>query len=492
MSDKKFSRRDFLRLSALTAAGAILASCGPRAPEPAAPTSIPAEPTDKPAEPVATAQASAGEVVTLEIQASNPEYNNAERQMWDIFEEKYPNIKVELFDVNEDTMAAFQAKVAGGYTPAFAQGWAFATAINKDNYANFLDMSTITEIPWDKFTNDPVGTANKKYGWGLRGFAPFKGFTFTWVYHADLMEAAGLDPRESVKTFDDLKAWLQAGTDWVKTRDDLDFFWDMGWETWSGFSCWPVILGMAFPDGQIANNVAMWKGEIAVNSPETPIRHYLEFYKEAYDKGWLPQNFWTREWEADMEASFAAKRTVVNLHGPWVWDKAVAANPNLQLAGIPASPPAEGQQAWMQWRWPAGYVGGETTVLARAVEQPWWPQAKQAIIWWNSAEALKMRAELYGVDTYMEGLTVDLDTPQWKGCVKEIGVPGGQWEDVQWTDAEPGEMVMDPERIPGSPGVFDQYSTAIAEWLPAFLKGEKSQQEFLDWCQSNWDKSFEL
>jgi ABC-type glycerol-3-phosphate transport system substrate-binding protein len=458
----------------------------PAVEEPTA-TPIPAEPTPTPA----PTEAAGKEVVILEISASNPEYHNAERQIWDLFEEEYPNIKVELFDVNEDTQDAFRAKIAGGYTPAFANSWMFGE-INKDTYAEFLDLSTITEIPWDKFTHDPANKANEMFGFGLRAFSPFKGFTFTWVYHADLMEEAGLNPREDVKTRDDLKAWLQAGTEWAKTRDDLDYFWDLGWEIWMNGSCYPVIHDLPFPDGQIANDIAMWKGETPINGPNSPVRHYLEFYKEAYDNGWLPENYWSREWETDMEASFAAKKSVVMIHGPWPWDKTVAADPTAQLAGLPASPPAEGQDTWMQWGWPPDYRGGETCVLARAVDQPWWPEAKQAIIWFNSAEAIKMRAEVLGLDTYMEGVTVELDSPQWNGCVKDIGAPGGPWADVQWTYEPPGEFIMGPQRIVGSPGILDWESGALAKQIAALMKGEKRVQDVLDWGQANWEKSFEM
>jgi ABC-type glycerol-3-phosphate transport system substrate-binding protein len=491
MKDKKWSWRGFLCIFALVAIVAGLASCAgekatdtPKAAE-AETTAAPAEPTEPPAaEPVEIGEA------VLEIQASNPEYNNAERQIWDLFEEEYPNIKVELFDVNEDTQDAWRAKVAGGYTPCFAQMWAFNDNLNADNYEEYLDLSTIEGLPWDKYGHNPIEMSNKLLGWGPRALDPFKGFAFTWMYHEDLMEEAGLNPREDVKTVDDLWEWLEAGQAWVETRDDIDFFWDQAWHTWVFGQVAPHNFGLMYPDGQTEHNVAMWDGEIAVNSPDSPVRHFVEFYKEAYDRGLLPENFWTREWETDMEASYISKKSVVMWHGPWPWDKAMAADPTIKQAGIPGMIPAAGTDQWVQHIWPPNYGSGQTTVPARAVEQPWWPACEQAIIWWNSADAVKLRGEVLGQDSWMEGVTIELDSPQWNGVLKDIGSPGGLWEDVEWV-SEMGEINRTGDRIPGSPGMLDWESGAITEQFAAVMKGEQTVQDFLDWAQDNYNQSFE-
>ena len=52
--------------------------------------------------------------------ATQPEYLNIEREIWDIFERENPGIKINLFAVNENEYAALQARIAGGYIPHIA------------------------------------------------------------------------------------------------------------------------------------------------------------------------------------------------------------------------------------------------------------------------------------------------------------------------------------------------------------------------------------
>ena len=53
-------------------------------------------------------------------------------------------------------------------------------------------------------------------------------WTCSWVYHPDLMEEAGLDPR-SITTWEELNAFLEEGTAWANSNPDVDFFLDQGW-----------------------------------------------------------------------------------------------------------------------------------------------------------------------------------------------------------------------------------------------------------------------
>ena len=113
MEENKLSRRDFLRVSAITAAGVALAACGgpettPEPPEaPAAATEAP-EPTSPPA---------TGEKVVLEVM-SLAEYEAPYQEIWSVFNASHEDIEVQVFSINEDTAAAHEAKVAGGYLPA--------------------------------------------------------------------------------------------------------------------------------------------------------------------------------------------------------------------------------------------------------------------------------------------------------------------------------------------------------------------------------------
>ena len=484
MEKKRFSRRDFLRLSALTAAGAALAGCAqpteaPPAEEPAveevAPTEVPTEaPVEAPAE---------AEQVVMEIGASNPEYENAERQVWDIYEAENPNVKIELFSVNEDTQAAFQAKLAGGWTPAFGPQWIYISGhIGQDTYEQFLDLSTIDFPWWDRFTHDPLNKVPELYGYGPRCININAGFVFTWEYHKDLMEEAGLDPRSDVKTWDDLLAWMEAGTEWANSTDEVDFFWDQGWHAWAFggnyMRCIPL---------------ACQSGERPFNGEDSPYRHTIEFYKLATDEGWIPENWWTREWETDMEASYIAKKSVMMLHGPWPWDKMLASDPTAVQEGIPATPPAEGQEVWVQFQSPPRYAAGQCAILDRVKDMPEWPEVEKAFAWYHSPPIIKARLEILGQPGLYElDEPLELTGPQWVGVVKEIATPGGFYEDVQYTSGVWGELVAEPKRIGGTPGAFDWESGALVEPFSAVMKGEMTVQEILDWFQANWEQSYDL
>ena len=488
MSAKKLSRREFLRLSALTAAGTALAGCAaPKTPAPPAeaPTQAPVEaPTQAPAAPAQ---------VILEIGASNPEYENAERQIWDIYEAENPNVVVKLWSTNEDTEVAFQAKVAGGYTPAFGPSYAFIPSdINASNQERFVDLSTINFSWWDRLQQDPLHVVPEMYDMPVRAIEVFAGFLFTWMYHEDLMEKAGLNPRQDVKTWDDLKDFLQAGTEWANSTGEVDFFWDQGWHTWVFGKCYARVIPLAFPDGQQADQYKCWTGEMAFNDPASPYRHTFEFFKEAYDNGWMPENWWTREWETDMEASYIAKKSVMMLHGPWPWDKMLASDPTAKQFGFPATPPAAGQSPWMQFMYETSYLSGYT-ILAAARDLPEWPEIEKAFDWYFSPPIVKMRAEVLGLDVvYDLDEPLDLQGPQWLGVVKDIATPGGLWEDAEYTKEMWGDVAVAGKYKPGTPDAFDWVSGAFIQQWEGLMTGKESVQDVLDWVQANFEASYDL
>ena len=297
---------------------------------------------------------------------------------------------------------------------------------------------------------------------GPRCLNPFMGWLNTWVYHIDLMEKAGLDPRKNVKTWDDLLTWLDEGAQWAKSANSgVDYFWDQGWlPDWFGTGITMDNIPLAFPDGQRDRQVACWKGEAKFNAPDSPYRHAFDFFKQAYDKGWVNKQFWTREWETDMEASYVSRKSAVVLHGPWIWDKAVAADTTVQQLGLPATPPAEGQAQWMQWMGDLeidqSMSGFTMTMRACNETSPDFGLVKQLFIWWHSPDTVRLRAEAVGALPAMKlDPPADIKAPQVLGVIKDIGTPAGLFEQVQYETQMSGESLMSPMRIPGSPGVWD-------------------------------------
>ena len=493
MSNKHFSRREFLRLSALAAAGAASAQYGFPAAARAA-----AQPFGR-----LTVGAPAAQEVTLDFISDVPEYDNPHRQILDIFEDENPGVKINLVSHSEDGQPAYAAKVAGGYCPAMETVSAISntTRINADNYQNYVDLGTIDYPYWDLWTYGVKNAWSNLYGGlpGPRCLNPFMGWLNTWVYHVDLMEKAGLDPRKNVKTWDDLLTWLDEGARWAKSADSgVDYFWDQGWlPDWFGTGITMDNIPLAFPDGQRDRQVACWKGEAKFNAPDSPYRHAFEFFKQAYDKGWVNKQFWTREWETDMEASYVSRKSAVVLHGPWIWDKAVAADPTVQQLGLPATPPAEGQAQWMQWMGDLEIdqsMSGFTMAMRACNEtSPNFGLVKQLFIWWHSPDIVRLRAEAVGALPAMKlDPPADIKAPQVLGVIKDIGTPGGLFEQVQYETQMSGESLMSPKRIPGSPGVWDYESGNDATYWAALMEGRITVQDGLDMAQKNWEASYKL
>src|SRR4030042_15965 len=119
---KYLSRREFLRLSAATAAGVVVAPhLVGEAPVAAAPK----------------AQEAVLDVMSL------AEYEGPYKEIWSAFEEEYPDIKINVFSINEDTAAAYEAKVAGGYLPAIELTQETQIFFNRANYQMGVDLGTV-------------------------------------------------------------------------------------------------------------------------------------------------------------------------------------------------------------------------------------------------------------------------------------------------------------------------------------------------------------
>ena len=492
MKDSSLSRRSFLRLTALSASGLFAAACAPATvPAPGATPADSAAATQAPASETAPAQ----EAVVLDVVMDTPEYQNQHRQIFDIFEEEHPGVTINYTTHSEDGQPAYVAKVAGGYIPAMETAWSSGNSfrINKDNFDVAVDLSTIDYPYFGDFLYDVENTWSNIYEEsGPRLIDPFLGVVLTWMFHVDLLEPVGLNPIGVVNTWDDLKNWLAEGSEWAASENKL--FWDQGWlNPWFGWHLHYDTLPLAFPDGQREHQLACWRGEKALNAEDSPYRRYLEFYVEAYSNGWLPENFWTRKWEEDMESSFAAKNSVVMLHGPWPWDKTLGIDPSAQQGGMPATPPAEGQDQWMQLQSDPGIDTGSQAMFIRAgnEEKPEWPMIRELFVWWHSPEIIKLRGEAIGfIPAVNTDPPADLQGPQLVDTVLEIEKPGGTWEQVKWERSVSGETQMGGKRIGGSPGVWDVESGNIASNWAELMNGAISVQDYLDLAQQNYEASY--
>jgi multiple sugar transport system substrate-binding protein len=123
---RTLTRREFLRLTAVTATGALVAACGPapatQAPatpaQPEAATEVPPTPTQ--AE-VAT-QAPAAEKVAVRWQ-DWPDWEPDIDKLMALFEEKLPNIKVEFEPLTDDFEDKTLTQMVAGNAPDVMTGW---------------------------------------------------------------------------------------------------------------------------------------------------------------------------------------------------------------------------------------------------------------------------------------------------------------------------------------------------------------------------------
>jgi ABC-type glycerol-3-phosphate transport system substrate-binding protein len=480
MEQKKLSRRDFLRLSAMTAAGAALAAC-------AGPTPAPA--TEEAAAPVE--EAPPAEEVTLDCM-SLAEYEGPYREVWNVFEAEHPGIKINVFSINEDTAAAYEAKVAGGYLPAIELTQETQIFFDRSNYEMAVNLGEIEFEWWDRFEFDARNAWPDLFGLpGPRSLDCFQGYVMTWQYNGDLMEQAGLDPHQDVKSLDDLYKWMDEGTEWAAKTDGVEWFWNQAWHNWIFGLNYTDCIPLAFPDGSRERCAECWLGKAKFNAEDSPYRHFYEFYLDAKDRGWISEDMPSRLWEGDMEASYIAGKSVMMLHGPWVWDKALAAGSTFKQEGLPATPPAEGQEVWMQGALPPN-IDNQWWMRAGEQDLPEWPQILVAWNWFWSPMAVPMKAQAEGRwPLYKLDEPLDLKGPQYKQVLKHVEDPDGPWPETKWEQGFTGNVMSGPYRKKGSKGVWDWESNGNNVVFADLFAGKIDVQGALDIAQTNWEESFE-
>lgn len=492
MSKKYVSRREFLRISALTAAGLMAAGCGQSGGDGGGAAPAATEAPAATATPVPATEAPAAAEVTLDVMAPVAEYEGAYREIWNVFEAQNPGIKINLFSINEDTAAAHEAKVAGGYLPAFENTQEMQIFFNKDNYELATNLSEIDFPWWDRWTYDVKNAWADLYELpGPRSLDIYQGFVMTWQYNGDLMEQAGLDPHNDVKSWADMEKWLDEGTEWANKTDGVDYFWDQAWHNWVFGMCYVDTIPLAFPDGGRDRQRDCFLGKAKFNAEDSPYRHFYQFYLNAHERGWLPESMWTRIWEGDMEAGYIGGTSVMMMHGPWVWDKALAAGSTFAQEGLPATPPAEGQDVWLQGALPPT-IDAQYFIRAGVTDLPEWPQISTAWNWFFSPEAIPMRAQAEGRwPLYEMDEPLDLKGPQFQKVLKHINNPDGLWPDAQFEEGLSGLVVAGPYQKKGAKGVWDWQANGNNEVFKDLLTGKIDVQGALDIAQRNWEESYE-
>jgi ABC-type glycerol-3-phosphate transport system substrate-binding protein len=294
---------------------------------------------------------------------------------------------------------------------------------------------------------------------------------------------------KDVKTWDDMEKWIAEGTEWAASEPDVEYFWNQAWHNW-GFWHFVETWPLGWQDGTRERQADCFMGKAKFNADDSPFRHSYEWYLKAHENGWVPEEFWTRLWENDMEASYIAGKSVMMMHGPWVWDKALAAGSTFTQAGIPSTPPADGG-TWTQFSAPPN-IDNQWFMRAGVQDLPEWPQIQTAWNWFFSPEAIPMRAQAEGrVPLYNLDEPLDLKGPQYQAVLKEIGTEGGLWADAKFEEGLTGTVMASPNRKKGSKGVWDWESNGNNDVFAQVMTGKISVQDALDIAQANWEESYE-
>ena len=208
---KKLTRRDFLRISALTAAGAALAACEPTPPEVVEKTVVREEvPVEQPV--VVTSTPPESEALTVQYWVAWGQLDRIWEQLeeTDEYAELVKGYEVELRG-SVNTEAVLTA-VAAGTPPAGLSNYQYIDFMARGALRPIDDLVAISSIVKEEEFYPP----NWGYGFyrGTQyGVPVLEGFlTYGLNYNARLVEEAGLDPDNPPLTWEGCLDWHRALT----------------------------------------------------------------------------------------------------------------------------------------------------------------------------------------------------------------------------------------------------------------------------------------
>ena len=253
-------------------------------------------------------------------------------------------------------------------------------------------------------------------------------------------------------------------------------------------------MPLAFPEGQRAPTRSP-AGRARRSSTPTTRRTASTWNSspKAYKKGWLPESFWTRQWEADMESSFAAKKSAVMCHGPWTFDKTMSDRPDRSDGRLPRHPAGQGPGTVGAASVRPGIDTGSMAFFMRTGNEtkPNYETIKDFYIWWNSPDTVRHALRGVGLHAGHEARSAGrVKGGQWDAVTSQIEVKGGKYEACKWERTVSGETQMGPRRNGGSPGTWDKESGNIAKNWADLMTEKITVQQYLDMAQKNYEASF--
>lgn len=429
----------------------------------------------------------AAEQVELEFVISETEYQQVTQDIWDLYTEENPNVSVEVVGWNEGQDAVYLARIAAGDPPHMWETAAF-NPITQDRYEFLVNLLDIDYPYLDSFTYD----ARNRWGeiYGIEDFLPsldvWMPVTRSFIYREDVMAQTGLNPKDTVVDRDSLIEFLYDLKEVVDASPTLQYTLDTGWLA----NGWRVnLFAFTYLFNGLDAQYDVWRGDIRWDDMEnSPYVDSLNFVKQLYDDGILPESWWTRQWEHDYEAGFIAGRSNLIWHGPWPWDKTLVNDPDAQLTGFPLPPNDEG----MIIHDPIVANGG-TAIFNAWEDDPIFDEIVKAFVWYNSPEIIKLRSEATGKIPAFDMSSVgqpDIRNMQYEEVIKPFNEGEFYDGDAQWDTRPWPDFVVAPYKIDGTADVLRD--DTIAQHWGSFMTGEISTEEFLSIFQERWDAAYDF
>lgn len=355
MEQKKLSRREFLRMSALTAAGVAAASCVAPAQESAAPAEVAAP----------KAAAPAAERKQVELFWHMTEWEGwANDIMKPIFEEQYPDLEVTWTFVNDpENETVLTNRMAAGDPPALFViiGGPSIQWLKDDRLVDLSqfpeleeNLSHFPESAWEfcRIAREVAGYPRE----GIWGVPTMKVMTGVF-YDKNRFDELGLGP---VETYDEFWELLAALEDSGKFNHAMAWG-NHRWMIYNNF--WQIANALVGHDA----GAGIFSGKYKLDSDE--MIEVWRYYERIAQNGYADKDWPSTEWGIT-EANFANWKYGVILQGPWVFGSYTKINPEAELRCFPFPTHDGSNRAWVgflesrNWWMPKDYPDREVQVRA--------------------------------------------------------------------------------------------------------------------------------
>jgi ABC-type glycerol-3-phosphate transport system substrate-binding protein len=306
------------------------------------------------------------------------------------------------------------------------------------------------------------------------------------------MTEAGLDPKKTVRTMDDLNKFLGDLKTYVDAHPNLNYVLDTGWHPWIYGTVFPSAMAMGLGHGKEEQR-QLFLGKIKWDDMEkNPFVPYFQLYKDWYDKGYIPKTWWTRNWD-EYENGNIAQKSLLTFHGPWQWDKIQAGNPaaGAQLDGFPWPADKEGNLYATPTATFAFNTNAAATYTANK-SKPNAPDALKAMLWWYSPESVKLQAEAIGSNLPATDLSsvggADIRHTQYQKVIKPV--LDGEFGKLKYDASLHGADVAARYFKDGSENVME--SDAQASLLGDYLEGKTKLEDLMKTFQKRWEAAYNV